>query len=81
MSSLELELSKENKFMEESESEELTLDGSVDFNGRPAIRAKSGRWGAGIIILYFERRCGVRSLVDLGSMACSCSGHFALSDK
>ncbi|CAJ2645959.1 protein NRT1/ PTR FAMILY 7.3 [Trifolium pratense] len=53
MSSLELELSKENKFMEESESEseELTLDGSVDFNGRPAIRAKSGRWGAGIIIL------------------------------
>jgi hypothetical protein len=37
--------------MEESESEELTLDGSVDFKGRPAIRAKSGRWGAGIIIL------------------------------
>jgi peptide/histidine transporter 3/4 len=45
------ENSLQNKFMEESESEELTLDGSVDFKGRPAIRAKSGRWGDGIIIL------------------------------
>ncbi|XP_058778124.1 protein NRT1/ PTR FAMILY 7.3 [Vicia villosa] len=51
MSCLELELPKENKFKEESESEELTLDGSVNFYGRPAIRAKSGRWGAATIIL------------------------------
>ncbi|CAK8539561.1 unnamed protein product [Lathyrus sativus] len=55
MSFLELEHSKENKFKEdsefESESEELTLDGSVDFYNRPAIRAKSGRWSAATIIL------------------------------
>lgn len=35
----------------EEEAEELTLDGSVDWHGRPAIRAKSGRWVAGTIIL------------------------------
>ena len=33
------------------EPEEFTLDGSVDSHGSPAIRAKSGRWVAGIIIL------------------------------
>lgn len=41
----------QNKFKEETESEELTLDGSVDLNGHPAIRTKSGRWAAAIIIL------------------------------
>ncbi|MCH82762.1 nitrate transporter 1.5-like, partial [Trifolium medium] len=44
-----LEVCKEGKFKEETE--ELTLDGSVDWHGRPAIRAKSGRWFAGTIIL------------------------------
>jgi peptide/histidine transporter 3/4 len=39
----------QGKFKEETE--ELTLDGSVDWHGRPAIRAKSGRWFAGTIIL------------------------------
>ncbi|KAL8207899.1 hypothetical protein R6Q57_007311 [Mikania cordata] len=28
-----------------------TLDGSVDFHGRPALKAKTGRWTAGTIIL------------------------------
>lgn len=41
--------SLQGKFKEEEE--EFTLDGSVDLHGRPAIRAKSGRWVAGIIIL------------------------------
>jgi len=41
--------SAQRKF--EEESEEVTLDGSVDLHGGPAIRAKSGRWVAGIIIL------------------------------
>ena len=33
------------------EEEECTLDGSVDYYGRPAIRDTSGRWVAGTIIL------------------------------
>jgi ABC-type uncharacterized transport system permease subunit len=37
------------KFKEDQEA--CTFDGSVDWHGRPAIRAKSGRWVAGIIIL------------------------------
>ncbi|OVA04201.1 hypothetical protein BVC80_1409g2 [Macleaya cordata] len=35
----------------EEEKYECTLDGTVDRHGRPAIRAKSGRWVAGILIL------------------------------
>ncbi|XAR70604.1 hypothetical protein NMG60_11027511 [Bertholletia excelsa] len=31
--------------------EETTLDGTIDFDGRPAIRERSGKWTAGIIIL------------------------------
>lgn len=31
--------------------EEFTLDGTVDYHGRPAVRSKSGSWVAGIIIL------------------------------
>ena len=30
---------------------ECTFDGTVDWHGRPAIKAKSGQWAAGIIIL------------------------------
>lgn len=33
------------------EKEEYTLDGTVDWDGRPAIKAKSGQWFAGTIIL------------------------------
>lgn len=39
----------QNKLKEEPEG--ITLDGSVDWHGRPAIRDKSGTWVAGIIIL------------------------------
>lgn len=31
--------------------EECTLDGTVDWHGHPAIKNKSGKWIAGIIIL------------------------------
>lgn len=27
------------------------LDGSIDLHGRPAIRKRSGRWVAGVVIL------------------------------
>lgn len=43
------------KFKEDEEGTTNTLDGSVDMHGRPAIRAKSGRWVAGIIILGKHR--------------------------
>lgn len=33
------------------DQEEYTLDGTVDMHGRPAIREKTGKWVAGIIIL------------------------------
>ncbi|KAJ0960192.1 hypothetical protein J5N97_002025 [Dioscorea zingiberensis] len=46
-----LEVCNEGKFKEDEEGTTNTLDGSVDMHGRPAIRAKSGRWVAGIIIL------------------------------
>lgn len=56
-----LEVSKEGKFKEEAE--EVTLDGSVDWHGRPAIRAKSGRWVAGTIILLNQ---GLATLAFFG---------------
>ncbi|XP_027192858.1 protein NRT1/ PTR FAMILY 7.3-like [Cicer arietinum] len=56
-----LEVSKQGKF--EEEAEELTLDGSVDWHGRPAIRAKSGRWVAGTIILLNQ---GLATLAFFG---------------
>ncbi|KAJ6327175.1 hypothetical protein OIU78_014124 [Salix suchowensis] len=45
-----LEVFKEEK-IKEGEDQECTFDGTVDWHGRPAIRAKSGQWAAGIIIL------------------------------
>ncbi|XP_061368644.1 protein NRT1/ PTR FAMILY 7.3-like [Gastrolobium bilobum] len=56
-----LEVSKEKQFKEEPE--EFTLDGSVDWHGRPAIRAKSGRWVAGTIILLNQ---GLATLAFFG---------------
>ncbi|KAI7739597.1 hypothetical protein M8C21_022622 [Ambrosia artemisiifolia] len=35
----------------EEEEGRSTLDGTVDFHGRPALKAKTGRWTAGTIIL------------------------------
>ncbi|XP_065880072.1 protein NRT1/ PTR FAMILY 7.3 [Euphorbia lathyris] len=47
-----LELSKDqgNK-LKVHDQERCTLDGTVDWEGRPAIKHKSGQWVAGIIIL------------------------------
>ncbi|KHN21024.1 Nitrate transporter 1.5, partial [Glycine soja] len=56
-----LEVSKEGKF--KGDTEELTLDGSVDWHGRPAIRAKSGRWVAGTIVLLNQ---GLATLAFFG---------------
>ncbi|XP_020218028.1 protein NRT1/ PTR FAMILY 7.3 [Cajanus cajan] len=61
MSCLETEVCQERKHGEESE--EITLDGSVDLHGRPAIRAKSGRWPAGIILLLNQ---GLATLAFFG---------------
>ncbi|CAL5428315.1 unnamed protein product [Camellia sinensis] len=44
-----LEVLKMGKF--KGEEEECTLDGSVDLQGQPAIRERTGKWVAGIIIL------------------------------
>lgn len=41
----------QSKLKDEEEGICTTLDGTVDWHGRPAIRSKSGRWLAGIIIL------------------------------
>ncbi|KAL1829982.1 hypothetical protein ACET3Z_008394 [Daucus carota] len=57
-----LQLSKEaSKY--KGEEEECTLDGSVDYHGRPAIRERSGRWVAGIIILMNQ---GLATLAFFG---------------
>lgn len=57
-----LQLSKEvSKY--KGEEEECTLDGSVDYYGRPAIRDRSGRWVAGTIILVNQ---GLATLAFFG---------------
>ncbi|XP_022923413.1 protein NRT1/ PTR FAMILY 7.3-like [Cucurbita moschata] len=43
--------------------EEFTLDGTVDYHGRPAVRSKSGSWVAGIIILLNQ---GLATLAFFG---------------
>ncbi|CAL0313678.1 unnamed protein product [Lupinus luteus] len=58
-----LEIYKEEKYKKEEEEEECTLDGSVDWQGRTAIRAKSGRWVAGNIILVNQ---GLATLAFFG---------------
>ncbi|MED6164858.1 hypothetical protein PIB30_094164 [Stylosanthes scabra] len=58
------QLSKQRNLKEEGEEEEeITLDGSVDLNGRPAIRTKSGTWVAGTIILLNQ---GLATLAFFG---------------
>ncbi|KAG9150458.1 hypothetical protein Leryth_010840 [Lithospermum erythrorhizon] len=53
------ELSKEEKI----NGEEFTKDGAIDLHGRPAIRGKTGRWFAGIIILLNQ---GLATLAFFG---------------
>ncbi|WCJ20673.1 Major facilitator superfamily protein [Euphorbia peplus] len=45
------------------EEERCTLDGTVDWEGRPAIKQKSGQWVAGIIILLNQ---GLATLAFFG---------------
>lgn len=52
---------QQEKFKEEEEAR--TLDGTIDWNGRPAIRGKSGGWVAGIIILLNQ---GLATLAFFG---------------
>ncbi|KAL6524655.1 hypothetical protein OROHE_016326 [Orobanche hederae] len=47
----------------EEEECECTLDGSVDRQGRPAVRSRSGSWGAGILILVNQ---GLATLAFFG---------------
>ncbi|KAK8626245.1 hypothetical protein V6N13_133896 [Hibiscus sabdariffa] len=49
--------------LEEEEEEACTQDGTVDWHGRPAIKAKSGQWTAGIIILLNQ---GLATLAFFG---------------
>ncbi|XP_027362188.1 protein NRT1/ PTR FAMILY 7.3-like isoform X1 [Abrus precatorius] len=58
-----LEVFQEGEFSREESAEEFTLDGSVDLHGRPAVRAKSGRWVAGTIILLNQ---GLATLAFFG---------------
>ncbi|KAM7491111.1 hypothetical protein LguiA_034032 [Lonicera macranthoides] len=58
-----LDLSKQIKFKEEEKGASFTLDGTVDIHGRPAIREKTGRWVAGIIILLNQ---GLATLAFFG---------------
>ncbi|KAM7512234.1 hypothetical protein LguiB_011109 [Lonicera macranthoides] len=59
------ELDKEKKKMvkEEEKGEEFTLDGSVDRNGKPAVRGRSGKWTAGILLLVNQ---GLATLAFFG---------------
>ncbi|KAG9155659.1 hypothetical protein Leryth_003937 [Lithospermum erythrorhizon] len=58
------EMSKEVKFNKgEEDNGEFTEDGSVDMHGQPAIRNKSGRWVAGLIILLNQ---GLATLAFFG---------------
>ncbi|XP_071918562.1 protein NRT1/ PTR FAMILY 7.3-like [Coffea arabica] len=56
------QVSKEEK-LKENQEERYTLDGTVDMHGRPAIRGKTGRWFAGIIILLNQ---GLATLAFFG---------------
>lgn len=51
------------KIGEEDDDHECTLDGSVDGQGRPALRGSSGRWAAGSLILLNQ---GLATLAFFG---------------
>ncbi|KAL9228794.1 hypothetical protein vseg_004334 [Gypsophila vaccaria] len=54
---------QKEKIRDEGEKVEYTLDGSVDRHGNPAIRAQTGRWGLGILILVNQ---GLATLAFFG---------------
>ncbi|XVE90832.1 hypothetical protein DITRI_Ditri20bG0107800 [Diplodiscus trichospermus] len=56
------EVSNEKKMAKEEE-EVYTLDGAVDRHGRPAIRAKTGTWVSGILLLVNQ---GLATLAFFG---------------
>ncbi|KAL6492743.1 hypothetical protein OROGR_033120 [Orobanche gracilis] len=56
-------MGKKNAKPREEEECECTLDGSVDRQGRPAVRSRSGSWGAGILILVNQ---GLATLAFFG---------------
>ncbi|EEF42451.1 protein NRT1/ PTR FAMILY 7.3 [Ricinus communis] len=56
-----LEMYKEDKL--KPDQDECTLDGTVDWHGQPAMRKKSGKWVAGIIILLNQ---GLATLAFFG---------------
>ncbi|KAH1115748.1 hypothetical protein J1N35_009126 [Gossypium stocksii] len=56
------EVCKEVELKEEQE-EACTKDGTIDWHGQPAIKAKSGQWTAGIIILLNQ---GLATLAFFG---------------
>ncbi|KAK6250980.1 hypothetical protein SCA6_004985 [Theobroma cacao] len=57
-----LEVCKEQGKVKEDQGA-CTQDGTIDWHGRPAIRAKSGQWTAGIIILLNQ---GLATLAFFG---------------
>ncbi|XP_010518871.1 PREDICTED: protein NRT1/ PTR FAMILY 7.3-like [Tarenaya hassleriana] len=63
MSCLEMYSTKMKKREEKEEEEESTRDGTVDWDGRPALRSKSGQWVAGSVILLNQ---GLATLAFFG---------------
>ncbi|XP_057976688.1 protein NRT1/ PTR FAMILY 7.3 [Malania oleifera] len=56
-------VSKDKEGKLKDDEERCTLDGTVDGHGRPAIRGKTGKWVAGIIILLNQ---GLATLAFFG---------------
>ncbi|XP_021756477.1 protein NRT1/ PTR FAMILY 7.3-like [Chenopodium quinoa] len=54
---------QKEKIRDESETVEYTLDGTVDLYGKAAVRAKTGRWTLGILILVNQ---GLATLAFFG---------------
>ncbi|TYG77653.1 hypothetical protein ES288_D03G211800v1 [Gossypium darwinii] len=57
------EVCKEQVEFKEEQEEACTKDGTIDWHGQPAIKAKSGQWTAGIIILLNQ---GLATLAFFG---------------
>ncbi|CAN4126040.1 unnamed protein product [Withania somnifera] len=58
---------RKSKMLNEREEkfphEEFTLDGTMDMHGRPAVRARTGRWFAGVLLLVNQ---GLATLAFFG---------------
>ncbi|XP_040960594.1 protein NRT1/ PTR FAMILY 7.3 isoform X1 [Gossypium hirsutum] len=57
------EVCKEQVELKQEQEEACTKDGTIDWHGQPAIKAKSGQWTAGIIILLNQ---GLATLAFFG---------------